>query len=195
MGNNLFKCCVESLPQMDPDPHLMCLIINGSKETKKNEKKTEKDKYQTYINCYYFILAAMSRKWTEGVNPVLIIPEVDPLFSPQWEGLFNFLLVVHYVTASPKSAAIRCTPNDPINLVIDLFQPSSNWSVIIYIPNSFPKFHGSLLRFQLSPLVPIDTYCTFFFLLPLSLSLRVAVTFFLFLLICCCSISNYFTAT
>ena len=32
-----------------------------------------------YINSYYFILAAVSRKQSEGVHPLLIIPEVDPL--------------------------------------------------------------------------------------------------------------------
>ena len=39
------------------------------------------------------------------------------------EGLFNLLFVVHYVTASPKSAAIRCTPK--ISRV-DLCYPSQN---------------------------------------------------------------------
>ena len=141
----------------------------------------------TYINCYYFILAAMSRILSEGANPLLIIQEVDPTVSPQWEGLFNLLLVIHYVTASPNSAAILCTPKI---VVIYLCQPSPNQSVVICIPNSFPKFPRSLLRFLFSPLVPVDTYCTLFFCLPLSLSHCAANTFFLFSLICCYSISR-----
>ena len=62
---------------------------------------------------------------------------------------------------------------------------------MICIPNAIPKFPGSLLRFLLLALVPIDTHCTFFF--RSTLPLRATDTFFLFWLICNFSISCWRT--
>ena len=51
---------------------------NGSKKkyTATNEELSRKT--VSYIHCYYFILAAVKRLLSGGINPILIISEFDP---------------------------------------------------------------------------------------------------------------------
>ena len=114
------------------------------------------------------MLAAVKR--SKSIRVILTIPEIRPASLTLMRGIFNLLLVIHYVTASPKSATIHCTPKIS---KIDLCHPSPNRSAIICIPNFAPNVSVSLLRFLLSPLDTRDLCCTFFFRLSLPFAFRV----------------------